>query len=188
MSEFSAKLIAIFQNVNDWLKFAEAKNAALLAFSGTAMTAMLTVLVTAQYLPNALKIGLLIAVGLLNICTLLCAVSFLPKVNLEKLLWLGNKPYKKSNPTSTDNLYYFGDLKKYSSIELLDSLNKYYFNNLITSPYSKEVHDLAVQISINSNITSTKFYLFTYALYFLIGSIVCVPITIFVNLIMNRGL
>ena len=96
MSEFSAKLIAIFQNVNDWLKFAEAKNAALLAFSGTAMTAMLTVLVTAQYLPNALKIGLLIAVGLLNICTLLCAVSFLPKVNLEKLLWLGNKPYKKS--------------------------------------------------------------------------------------------
>jgi len=95
MSELSTKLLTIFQNVNDWLRFAEAKNAALLAFSGTAMTAILTVLITAQGLPNSLRIGLLISTIFLNSCTLLCALSFLPKTNLERLLWIRDKPYRK---------------------------------------------------------------------------------------------
>ncbi|MFM6153624.1 MAG: hypothetical protein ACKPE3_11590, partial [Sphaerospermopsis kisseleviana] len=57
MDDVSSKLMAIFQNVNEWLKFAEAKNGILLAFSGAAITASITILSTAQNLPNSLKIG-----------------------------------------------------------------------------------------------------------------------------------
>lgn len=188
MSELSTKLLTIFQNVNDWLRFAEAKNAALLAFSGTAMTAILTVLITAQGLPNSLRIGLLISTIFLNSCTLLCALSFLPKTNLERLLWIRDKPYRKLKPTITDNLYYFGDLQKYSSAELLEALNKQYVNNSAILPYGKESNDIAIQIIINSSIASMKFYLFTYALYFLIISIVTVPITMLINFIVLRGI
>ncbi|MBD2527699.1 hypothetical protein [Nostoc sp. FACHB-133] len=38
MDEVSSKLLEIFKNINEWLKFAEAKNGILLAFSGAALT------------------------------------------------------------------------------------------------------------------------------------------------------
>jgi hypothetical protein len=187
MNEFSDKLLTIFQNVNDWLKFAEAKNAALLAFSGTGLTATLTVLATAQGLPNSLRAGLFVSTCLLGICALLCALSFLPKTNLEKLLWIRNKPSRTSRPKAVDNFYYFGDLQKYSEAELLDSLNTHYFNNSITSPYGKECSDLAAQITVNSGIASMKFQFFTYALYCLIISIIAVPILALISLLTFRG-
>jgi hypothetical protein len=82
------KLVFIFQNVNEWLKFAEAKNAALLAFSGAGMTAALTVLATGQNVPRSLQVGFLLSTVLLGVCTLTCAASFLPRTDLEKLLCL----------------------------------------------------------------------------------------------------
>jgi hypothetical protein len=188
MDALSEKLLVIFHNVNEWLKFAEAKNAVLLAFSGTAVTATLTVLATAQGIPNSLRLGLLISTCLLEICALLCALSFVPKTNLERLLWLKNKPSGKFQPKSTDNLYYFGDLQKYEAIELLETLNRHYCNNLAVTPYGKECCDLAVQITINSRIASLKFQMFSYSLYCLIVSIVSVPIVIIISLIAFRGL
>ncbi|AFZ25436.1 hypothetical protein Cylst_3281 [Cylindrospermum stagnale PCC 7417] len=47
MDEVFPTLTAIFQNVNEWLKFAEAKNGILLAFSGAGITATITLLATA---------------------------------------------------------------------------------------------------------------------------------------------
>jgi hypothetical protein len=187
MNDFLVKLLSIFHNVNDWLKFAEAKNAALLAFSGTGMTATLTVLATAQSLPTFLRFGLLISTSLLCICTLLCALSFIPKTNLEKLLWLRSQPSKKLHPSLTDNLYYFGDLRKYSAGELLNAVNVHYFNSIVTQPYSKECSDVAIQITINSDIASFKFQTFTYAIYFLVASILSVPFLLLTSLVLYRG-
>jgi len=48
--DLTTKLISIFQIVNDWLKFAEAKNAVLLAFSGAEITAIITYLSTSDTL------------------------------------------------------------------------------------------------------------------------------------------
>ena len=96
MDEVSLKLLGIFQNVNEWLKFAEAKNGILLAFSGAAITAAITLLATAQNLPNSLKIGLSLTTIFLCICSLICTLSFLPKIDLERLLWVRNRPPKNS--------------------------------------------------------------------------------------------
>ena len=190
MDDVSSKLIAIFQNVNDWLKFAEAKNGILLAFSGAAITATITILSTAQSLPDSLKVGLLLTTILLSICALVCSLSFLPKTNLERLLWLRSRPPKNTNYTKkdTDNLWYFAHLQKYNAIELLEAMNKLYFENQLSVPYKKEYEDIAAQITINAEIAFLKFQIFTYAVYVLIASILVIPFSILTNLIIYRSL
>jgi Family of unknown function (DUF5706) len=188
MDAFSEKLLVIFHNVNEWLKFAEAKNAVLLAFSGTAMAATLTALTTGQGMPTAFRWGLSLATGLLCIAALLSSISFLPKTALEKILWQKGRPSGRIMPQTTDNFYYFGDLRKYKIVELLDSLNTQYFSQSIQKPYSKEHEDLASQITVNSEIAFLKYRFFTYALYCLISSILAIPSLALLNLFLFRGL
>jgi hypothetical protein len=187
MNECTDKLTVIFDNVNNWLKYAEAKNAVLLAFTGAGLTANLTLLATTQNLLNSLRFGLIISTSLLCFCSLLCSLSFLPKTNLEKILWLKANPSARViSQSDEDNLYYFDHLKKYTSNELLEVINNYYFDGSIQLPYTKEHRDLASQITVNSSIASLKFQIFTYSLYFLITSIAIVPLTIFVALVLFR--
>jgi hypothetical protein len=190
MDEVSSKLTAIFQNVNDWLKFAEAKNGILLAFSGAGLTATITLLATAPKIPNSLNIGLLLTTIFLCICSLICSLSFLPKTNLERLLWLRSRPPKNASyiKKDTDNLWYFGHLQKYNATELLGGLNKYYFEDKLNTPYKKEHEDIAAQITINAAIASLKFQVFTYAVYVLIASILVIPFSILTSLIIYHSL
>ena len=189
MDVLCEKLLVIFQNVNEWLKFAEAKNAVLLAFSGTGITATVTLLATIQNLPGSLKIGVLVTTGLLYVCAFLCALSFLPSTNLEKILWNRSRAFSSMQPKpDDDNFYYFGHLKKYGAVELLDAVNRLYLNGTISTPYGKEPHDLATQIILNSGIAFRKYRLFTYSLYFLICSILSVPVLMLSNLLIFRGL
>ena len=190
MDEVSSKLLVIFQNVNEWLRFAEAKNAVLLAFTGAGITATVTLLATVQYFPNSLRVGLLVTSFLLCVCALVCSLSFLPKTNLERLLWVRTKPLKNAGVLSkdTDNFYYFGHLRKYNSTELLDALSQYYFDNNLKLPYKKEYEDIASQITINSEIAFLKFKVFTYALYVLIVSIIVIPCSILISLVFYKSL
>lgn len=189
MDSLSTKLFSLFQNVNDWLKFAEAKNAVLLAFSGAGMTATLTVLVSAQNLPNSLRWGLIFATILLCVCAFLCTISFLPKTNLEKILRIRGRSFQSEQPKPEDNLYFFGHLKKYKAQELLTELNRSYLsNNPVSQPYSKEAQDLAVQVIINSGVAFIKFRIFTYAVYVLAAAILCVPVFILISFLAFRSL
>ncbi|MFN9171929.1 MAG: hypothetical protein ACK58B_15460 [Dolichospermum sp.] len=187
MDDVSSNLIAIFQNVNEWLKFAEAKNGILLAFSGAAITATITILSTAQSLPNSLKIGLLLTTIILCICALVCSLSFLPRTNLERVLGLR----RNLNPTNPDkdNFWFFGHLQKYQPIELLEALNKHYFDSkLNNTPYKKEYQDIAAQITINAEITFLKFRIFTYGVYVLIAAILVIPCSVLFSLVIYRHL
>ena len=189
MDPLCEKLLIIFQNVNDWLKFAEAKNAVLFAFSGTGVTAMVTLLATAQNLPGSLKVGLLLTTGLLCVCMFLCALSFLPSTNLEKILWNRGRSFNAMQPKpDDDNLYYFGHLRKYGAVELLDTVNRLYLNGTVATPYGKEARDIATQITSNAGIAFRKYKFFTYSLYFLIFSILSVPVLVLLNLLIFRGL
>lgn len=190
MDEVSTKLIAIFQNVNDWLKFAEAKNGILLAFSGAGITATITILVTAQNIPKSLEFGLLLTTSLLCICALLCSLFFLPKTDLDRLLWLRNQIPKYSNyiKKDSDNFWFFAHLQKYNATELLEALNKHYFEGKLTPPYKKEYEDIAGQITINSQIAFLKFQAFTYTIYVLIAAILVIPGSIIINLLIYRHL
>ena len=196
MDEVSTKLLAIFQNVNEWLKFAEAKNGVLLAFSGAAITATITLLVTAQNIPHSLNFGLLLTTILLCICALICSLSFLPKTNLDDLLWLRDRRNKKSNSQDPieDNFWYFGHLQKYKPDELLEVLNKPYFNSkldiakLADKKEYKEYKDIAAQITINAEIAFLKFEVFKYAIKVLIASILIIPSSMVISLVIYRHL
>jgi hypothetical protein len=178
------KLVFIFQNVNEWLKFAEAKNAALLAFSGAGMTATLTVLATGQNVPKSIQVGLLLSTISLGVCTLTCAMSFLPKTDLEKLLWVRNRSSGRPTPQpSTDNLYFYGDLRKYNDATLLDELNRSYFNSALSNYYVKEYSDLVNQILINSDIAFSKLTFFRRGVYALIVAVLTVPVAVVLSLL-----
>jgi hypothetical protein len=182
--------------VNEWLKFAEAKNGVLLAFSGAAITATITLLATAQNIPNSLNFGLLLTTILLCICALICSLSFLPKTNLDDLLWLRDRRNKKSNSQDPieDNFWYFGHLQKYKPDELLEVLNKPYFNSkldiakLADKKEYKEYKDIAAQITINAEIAFLKFEVFKYAIKVLIASILIIPSSMVISLVIYRHL
>jgi hypothetical protein len=188
MDEITNKLTAIFQVVNDWLKFSEAKNAILLTFSGAGITAILTYVSAAESIPNFLLVGLLISILFLCFCSLICSISFLPRTNLEHIVWIRGNPARKfrSLQSDSDNFYYFGHLLKYQDTELLNSLNRLYFDNKIQPPYRKEHLDLASQIIINSEITFLKLKLFVFALWLLIASIAAVPLSLLINFVLQK--
>ncbi len=183
MSELSDKLTELLHDSNDWLKFAEAKNAILFAFTGAAITATTTVFVATETSLILLRCGLLISTLLLCACSLNCAISFLPKTNLENLLWLYNKPVKAREKKPSDNLHYFGDLQKYSPNDLVNSVSNLYLDRSNTSSVSKEEIDIASQVTINSRIASIKLLSFSLSIYLLIISLLFLLASIIITLV-----
>ncbi|WP_416669306.1 Pycsar system effector family protein [Egbenema bharatensis] len=181
--EMIDKLQTILSMVNEWLKYAEAKNAVLLGFSGAGFTATITYLSAASDIGQILEVGILITTLLLCICSLICSLSFLPKTNLEILIWRKQKPGRKSKglPTDKDNLYFYGHLYKFNKDELLDALNRLYLEGLTKNLDKKEYGDLADQIIINSEIAYMKFKFFTWASYFLIAALLCTPFSMLIG-------
>jgi hypothetical protein len=190
VEKITVKLRVLLQQVNDGLKFAETKNAVLLAFAGAGITSTLTYLSANTKLPDSLQTGFIITTFFLCLCALCCSVSFLPKINLEHILWKQKQPSRraKSLRKDTDNLYYFGHLQKYQADELLEALNRLYYAVQTNTPPKKEDLDIANQITINSEIAFLKFKIFTFALYFLIFSIITIPICMLISLIVYRRL
>lgn len=178
------KLILIFQIVSDWLKYAETKNSILLAFSGAAITAIITYIATAK-LSFDIQVSLFITLFLLFISSIVTSFSFLPKTDLEQIQWLKSKPSNKNNIhlKETDNFYYFQDLRKYKAYELIESLNKLYFNSKITNLDTKEYIDIANQIIVNSEIAFMKFKLSGVSSWLLMLAIFFTMLTIIVDFI-----
>lgn len=187
MSNFENHLLKKFELINEWLKFAETKNAIFMGFSGAGITAILTFLSAASNVPKSLWIGLCITVVLLSIIAFICSISFLPNTNLEKSLWKIVKP-SKNVKKEDDNLYYFGHIQKYSELELLDSLNKFYFNNEIDKPYQKKYIDISSQIVVNSVIAYRKFRYFSFSVYVFIFAIFAPLASILVSFALYRHL
>jgi len=188
MDEVTVKLTAIFQIVNDWLKFTEAKNAILLTFSGAGITAIITYLSASSNILQSLRIGLLIAITFLCFVSLICTISFLPKTNLENIMWLKGKPTRKKKLLDSDNLYYFDHLQKYNSTEFLESISRLYFENKIQPPYRKDYLDISSQIVINAEIASIKLMLSTISVWLLIISMCSIPSALILSLILYKSL
>lgn len=187
MDEITAKLMSIFQTVNEWLKFSEAKNAILLAFSGAGITSVLTYISAASTITTPLLVGLLLSIFFLCSCSLTCSISFLPRTNLEHIVWARGNPSKKFRALQkdSDNFYYFGHLLKYQDTELLDTLNRLYFKYKLQSPYEKEHLDIANQIIINAEITFLKLRFFIVSLWLLITAITIIPLSLLISLILQ---
>lgn len=188
MDEMTSKLMTIFPIVNDWLRFAEAKNAILLGFSGAGITATITYLSAVSDIPKSVQVGVLITTFLLCVCSFICSLSFLPRTDLERIVWKRSNPGRKSkdSPSDDDNFYFFGHLYKYQEPILIDAINRLYLGGIIQNIQKKEYADLANQIINNSEIAYLKFKFFSWALYLLISSIFSIPACISISLIISH--
>jgi len=157
------RLRYIFDLVNDWLKFADAKNGALfVAASGLAIaTAKLGPRLQAHTWP--LWIGSAGFVFLV-LAALICLFSFLPHL---RFLWL----LPRAGTSKDDNLFFYGHIANYAPGDYLRALRKA-AGEVGVAP-DVERH-LSGQIVINSRIALQKFRLARAAAYLLFAGAVIV--------------
>ncbi len=146
----------IFENVNNWLKFAEAKNGAIIALNSALIFGLFQVC-------QDIKIGNIILIMYvysahisLFISIIIAILSFVPKLSYQYTSF--------SKPKDSDNLLYFGDIAKYSEKEYTDKL----------SSMADEITDFdkqyISQITTNSKITYVKYKQFELAVWFNISA------------------
>lgn len=152
--EVETKLLNILVMVNDWLKFAETKNAGLVGL-GAAGAAVLGSFMGAAD-DRLLTIGLASAAVLVSLSVLFGLASFFPRTGLARHL-----THEVGRPAADDNLYYYGHLAKYSPTALVEAIARDYANIGYTDiVHARSRNDLAAQVIVNSRITLAKLQLF----------------------------
>lgn len=156
------KLKDIFENVNNWLKFAEAKNATLIAGNGLLIFGVLKTIHEVNiniYLLYYIYFCLI----LFSLSLVISLISFMPKVKIPTFLL-------NSDIETNDNLLFYGHILKYNEKTLLDKLNEMIKDD--EDKTSKEFKTMyAQQIIINSKIARNKFQLFDIAIRFTLSGI-----------------
>lgn len=154
-------LTANLQRALDFLKFAEAKNAALLALASAWVGIGLNLECGGKTLPSGFRIAIAVALLCALCAGILAMVSLLPRLHLPS--FLGGRRAGPHPP----NLLYFGDISGLPFKTLEQELpNRYLSAGL---EYRDEyIHDLTVQLSVNSEITIRKMRLFTWGMRFIL--------------------
>ena len=142
-------------NINYWLAFAEAKNAAIIGLN----IAMLGLV--ADFISSKSQYSIfgfyLIGAGLI-LSLFFSLLSFFPNLNSDQ-------DDVHQIIKDRDNLLFYGDICRYSASEYIQALYKQYCNvDIDCSEISKYELDYANEIIINSKITMVKYKLFKYAL------------------------
>lgn len=145
------KLKDIFLNVNEWLKFAETKHAALIALNGAALFGLVS---SFSNIKEYKGVGFVIVTGLLlfGISILSSFFSFFPK-SLNTI--------KYTDSPRFPNLFFWGHTSNLDSQRFLQELNAIDPNYRPT----KFEQDLINQIIVNSQIAYKKYFFFKISLY-----------------------
>ncbi|MDD4649171.1 MAG: DUF5706 domain-containing protein [Desulfoplanes sp.] len=159
MEKLEEELRYTFGIVNNWVKFAEAKNGALLAIAAGVVSAM-----SARLHPSVLTASDLIlffCVILFSLSGLVALFSFFPRLKDFELQNLGDCQVD-------DNPFYYGDIAKYDADGYLRLLSF----RLDDSVGSTRLHvDLAKQVIVNSKIALLKYRQFMKAIRLAIGGL-----------------
>ena len=155
----------IFENVNNLLKFAEAKNGVIIALNSMIIFGVFKLDILSLDTSSILNWYLYIAIFMLVTSLIIALLSFVPKLKYPYLSF--------EKPLETDNLLYFGDIAKYTPTQYkkhfekiikLDDKEEYQNNHNLTDDYIN-------QIVINSKITFIKFKQFEIAIWFTLSAI-----------------
>lgn len=165
-----------YSRVTDWLKYAEAKNAILVAFDSTVSLAIIGLMVEKKeiiFIPNwYLQISLFFFIG----GAAIALVSFLPQL-------IQFKPRDCMHRSCMNPLYFY-DIAKMDEEEYTKLICERYETEGRISQYDK---DLINQIVNNSKIAVVKFRTFSIALWLNI-SVFLTPVILIIPLIVKlRG-
>lgn len=156
----------ILSNVNDWLKFAEAKNAALIAFNSAAIAGIMQAFPVDNSDFLIFK-GIMIFLFSLSIC--ISIYTFLPVLN-KTFSYVKFDEAKFDNEKEKLNCYYFKHHSKINCKQLLTLLH--YKTATVNSTITNIELDIADQIINNAEIAVSKFKLFSIAAYASFGGVV----------------
>jgi hypothetical protein len=159
------QLYKVFNNVNDWLKFAEAKNAMLIAFNGASIFGSLKLL-NLDYIKNSefLENYFFFVIICLVFSTINCLISFAPRVKLIK------GGYYDSG--KIPNVLFFEYLKGKSNLEIIEEIT----GDTEKDKYTTLEKDIAEQIKQNSIISSRKYSHFTISVWITISAYITLPL------------
>lgn len=175
--EVEQRLLSILAMVNDWLKFAETKNAGLVGL-GSAGAAVVASLLNRAH-DRVLTVGLALAAVLVSISVLIGLGSFFPRTSLARHL-----TREVGRPGPGDNLYYYGHLAKYAPAALVEVIASDYAQTGYTDVvHARSREDLAAQIVVNSRITLAKLQLFGIATWFFAAAAVTALVSVLLSVV-----
>jgi hypothetical protein len=156
------KLDYIFDKIIDWLKFAEAKNGAILAVNSAILFGVSRLAMTIEITSNYLLIYIILAIILLCSSILVALLSFVPR--LEPPLWVSfpKKPEKV-------NILFFGHICSLTPKGYLEHFYK--MNGLGQNQYSDIDNQLSNQIVANSKIAYIKYKQFNFSIWLTISAL-----------------
>lgn len=159
------QLYKIFNNVNDWLKFAEAKNAMIIAFNsasiyGITQTFNLDCIKNSTFLTNYLFFVIILLV-FSTICSL---ISFAPRVKIIKGGYYA--------PGNIPNVLFFEYLKTKTNIEIIKEVT----GVLDEKTFATIEKDIAEQIKQNSIVASRKYSYFTISVWLTMAAYITFPL------------
>ena len=161
----------IFDTVNSWLKFAEAKNTALFAFNGAIIFGVARLYSSNTALNQCVEIYLANISIFLLFSIIVSISSFLP------ILHTTFTYNSKKSRSKTPNLYFFGDISTFDSKSYLSALSE-----ASGSIYTENKLDeqLAQQIIINSGIALRKYNYFDISIWLTSAGVFTPVITLFI--------
>lgn len=175
------ELREIFNNVNEWLKFAEAKNFGLLSLVVAVVFGFMQIEFTKNSSYEKFGVWIISTISFLSAFPAL--VSLFPIVSkIEKGKNLKSWITKFSNwidkENKFENIHFYGYLRTIDEKEFeIKFLAKNNANNVSFTAYEKE---LATQILYNSRITWLKYQLFKIGAFFFLLGLFIIPIVFFV--------
>lgn len=151
------QLQKIEDKIGDWLKFAEAKNAALITFDSAC------IFVIGEYFLNLqsgfLKTTLATILIIFIFSVILCLISLIASVGKFNFL---DSIFKKRTCTENDNLLFYKDIAKYEPTEYYKKIQEI-LNESNGNINSKLELNISKQIVILSEIAYRKYVIFNVA-------------------------
>jgi len=151
-------LLNLQDKVNDWLKFAEAKNGVLIGLDEVMIFGVIQAFIADKSPLKEFHYSVCIVVLLITLSLLLALTSFLPKLQLTH--FVHGSPCPES-----DNLLYFGHIAKYSPDLFFIEFSKFFEGNDQELVGEQTQKQYIGQIVMNSQITMRKFGHFNYAVW-----------------------
>lgn len=170
------KLKDIFSIVNDWLKFAEAKAATLIAANAGLIFGVSRLISTFE-IKGILLAYLLLTITLCALSLAICLFSFIPALDMP---W----EKKPSGTNESDNLLFFGHIAKYTPSAYLEKLaTSLGLSNMEFNGFHKNLSD---QIIINSVIANKKYNYFKNSIWLTLAALAS-PVVALIILWMKKN-
>lgn len=183
-------LSANLSRVVDWVKYGDAKNAALLAFTSAWLAGIGNLLLAAEekHTPGVIAFLLFVSEVLFLIGAMHAISALLPTTNAQGVLRLPSRSFRRllagaQRQPQKPNLLFFGDIRRLEPDSFKTSVSQRYHPKgarVITGAY---VSDLCSQTVVNARIAQRKFDLFDRGVWVTLAALFLLIIPFFVGLL-----